>query len=96
MSTLEQATVSVTLSKPIIDGDRQISELVFREANVGDMIEADAVEGDFAKTAAILASMSGVALSTFKQLPVRDLNKITRATAGFLGNGDTPEVSGSE
>ena len=87
--------ITVQLSQPITDGENQITELSFREANVGDMIAADGIEGDFAKTAAILASMAGVPLQTFKQLPVRDLNKITQATAGFLGNGDTPVDSGS-
>jgi len=88
-------TITVKLSKPILDGDRAIAELSFREANVGDMIAADEVQGDFAKTAAILASMAGIPLDTFKMLAVRDLNAVTKATADFLGNVDTPEDSGS-
>lgn len=89
-------TISVKLSKPIEFNGSSIAELTFREANVGDMIAADEVQGDFAKTAIMLASMAGVDIDTFKQLPLRDLNKITKATSGFLGNGDMPKDSGSE
>ncbi|SFV32570.1 Phage tail assembly chaperone protein, E, or 41 or 14 [Devosia crocina] len=82
--------ISVKLSRPIMHHGQEVAELTFREANVGDMIAADEVQGDFAKTAAMLASMAGVDIDTFKQLPLRDLNKITKATNGFLGNDDTP------
>jgi hypothetical protein len=89
-------TVTVKLSRPIAHNSSELQELSFREANVGDMIAADEVTGDFAKTATMLASMAGIDVDTFKQLPLRDLNKITKATNGFLGNVDTPEDSGSE
>ncbi|WEJ33854.1 phage tail assembly protein [Devosia sp. SD17-2] len=89
-------TVTVKLSKPVEVNGTNVSELTFREANVGDMIAADGVEGDFAKTATMLASMAGVGLDTFRQLPLRDLNRITKATNGFLGNADTPEDNGSD
>ncbi|HEV7418172.1 MAG TPA: phage tail assembly protein [Tianweitania sediminis] len=88
-------TVTVKLSKPITYNGQEMAELTFREASVGDMIAADGVDGDFAKTVTILASMGGVNLEAFKSLPARDLNKITKATASLLGNVDTPEENGS-
>lgn len=56
-------TISVKLSRPIMHHGQEVAELTFREANVGDMIAADEVQGDFAKTAAMLASMA-VSIST--------------------------------
>ncbi|WP_108459486.1 phage tail assembly protein [Devosia naphthalenivorans] len=89
-------SVTVKLSKPITHNGEEISELTFHEATVGDMIAGDEVEGDFGKTVAILASMAGVSYEAFKAMRAGDINKVTKATTGLLGNADTPEDSGSE
>ena len=79
--------VTVKLSKAIgVLGEKEITELTFREPTVGDLIVADQVKGGLAKTAAVLASMCDVSLPVFKSIGTKDFQKIVAATEGLLGN----------
>lgn len=80
-------TVTVALSKPIKDGDKEIASLTFREATVGDACLADLVEGEFQQTAAILAGMAGVSLPALRQIPLREFNQIVTKVAVLMGEG---------
>lgn len=79
-------TVTVKLSKQIMKGEQTLTELTFREATIGDIMLADAVNGDLTKTMAPLAAMCGLTLPEFKQVTARDLGAILKATKGLLGN----------
>jgi phage FluMu protein gp41 len=79
-------TVTVKLSKPIKKGDQTVTELTFREATIGDIMLADVLKGDIAKTMAPLAAMSGLTLPEFKEVSARDLSSILVATKSLMGN----------
>jgi len=81
------STVTVKLSRPITDGDKEITSLTFREATVGDACAADLVAGDFQKTAAILAGMAGVSLPALRQISLREFNHIVQKVAALMGEG---------
>lgn len=81
-----------TLSSPIKFGDSVYSELTFREAETGDLMLADNVEGQTAKVAAILAAMADVPLPVFKKIKARDFGKIVTATASLMGELEASET----
>lgn len=74
------------LTKSIKDGDTEITELTFRELSVGDLITADAVEGDLARIVAALALSADVPLLVFKTIAAKDLTGIMEANADLVGN----------
>ena len=74
------------LTKSIKDGDTEITELTFRELSVGDLITADAVEGDLARIVAALALSANVPLPVFKTISANDLPGIIEANAELVGN----------
>lgn len=79
-------TVTVTLAKPVTNGETPITELTFREPTVGDLLIGDQMPGQLAKMTAILASISDTPLPAFKKIGAKDFSKIVTATAGLLGN----------
>lgn len=83
--------VTVKLAKPIEHDGKTISELTFREPQVGDMMAADAVKGDFSRLAAVLALCCGLPLPVFKRVSARDMATIMQSTAALVGN----ELAGS-
>lgn len=82
------STVTVQLSKPIKEGDKEITSLTFREATVGDACAADLVEGEFQKTAAILAGMADVSLPALRQIPLREFNEIVKKVSVLMGESE--------
>lgn len=86
-------TVTIPLSRPIEHDGKQIASLTFREATVGDMCGADAVEGEFQKMVAVLSGMAGVSIPTMKQIPARDFARITEAVGHLMG--ESPSAAGS-
>lgn len=91
-------TIDVTLLTKVSFNGEELTTLRFREPEVGDMIAAEmaaeeAGGGNQAMTAALLASMAGVAFATFKRVKARDLKRILLATKAHLGNAseDGPE-----
>ncbi|KNY12940.1 hypothetical protein AKG11_31955 [Shinella sp. SUS2] len=86
-------TISYTLRAPIEHNGTTYSTLTFREANTGDMIIADKFEGPNGKLIATFASMADVPLPVFKQVPMRDFNKIAVAVADLMGEDE--EVDGA-
>lgn len=93
-------TVTITLARPLRHGEKTISELTFREPEVGDMMAADAVKGEFSRVVAVLAQCCGLPLPVFKRISGRDMAAILEKTASLTGNEfassdagdpDTPE-----
>lgn len=84
---------TVKLSKPVEHNGTTYTEFTFREAEVGDLIAADAVKGDTAKVVAILACMADSDLRVFKKLRARDLNAIMAATKDLMGE-EAPVTTG--
>lgn len=82
-------TVTINLKKPITQGEDEkavtLTKLTFREATVGDLCRADAVQGDLTKTAAILSGMADVDLPTFQKLGSADLAAVMTAIGPLLG-----------
>lgn len=79
-------SVTVKLSAPVVDGENKISELTFREPDIGDMLVSDKFKGDMEKMVAVLASISDMKLAVFKKIKTRDMAKIMAATAELMGN----------
>lgn len=85
---------TVTLSTPLIVNKQPVTSLTFRKARLADLIAADSVKGELSKTAAVLASMSGVSYPEFKEIDMDDMNTIIAQVGHLLGNGDTPQTTG--
>jgi len=88
-------TITVTLSRPLTVDKDQRTSLTFREAELGDMIAADAVSGEMGKTAAVLASMCGVPYPAFKRLSMADMNAVMAKVGHLLGNVLAPAPTGA-
>lgn len=82
--------MKITLSKPIEYKGATISELTFREAETGDLMAADSVEGQTSKIVAILAQMAEMTLPAFKKITARDLTRIMSETAALMGESEAP------
>ena len=87
--------ITIELSSPIEHDGKTITSLTFREAEVGDAMAMDAVKGEMAKSAALLACMCGLSLPVMKKIKFRDMNRIMGAVAALMGNVDTPTENGS-
>ncbi|MGX5723329.1 phage tail assembly protein [Shinella zoogloeoides] len=84
---------TVKLSKPVEHNGTTYTEFTFREAEVGDLMLADAVKGEMSKIIAVLASMADVPLPAFRKVKSRDLNVIMAATKDLLGE-EPPVTTG--
>jgi hypothetical protein len=92
---MSEDTIRVTLSKPIKVEDKEVTELTFREPEVGDLVASEGISsGVMGQTVATLAQMADVPLASFRKIKARDLNKIISATSGLLGN-DLQEDGGT-
>lgn len=87
------STITVKLLKPIEHNGNTYAELTFREALTGDFAIADKVDGEFAKTLAIMAGMAGVPLPVMQRIPMRDFTKIAAEVAAIMG--EQPASTGS-
>lgn len=88
-------TVSVKLTTPIDNNGQPISELTFREAEIGDLIEGGRYSTELEQTVAVLASISDTPLPVFKKIKASDLKLIMSQASALLGN-DEPPTTGSE
>jgi hypothetical protein len=59
------------------------------------MIAADAVSGELAKTAAVLASMADVPFQAIKKLAMSDMNSVMAKVGHLLGNDPEPAETGA-
>ncbi|MGE0280826.1 MAG: phage tail assembly protein [Rhizobiaceae bacterium] len=84
-------SVTVPLKNPIKIGKegKEVSELTFREADVGDLIAGEVAAkmgGQIAQVAATLASMAGITYPEMRQVKAKDFAAISAATSALLGN----------
>ncbi|PWK66943.1 phage tail assembly protein [Aminobacter sp. AP02] len=79
---------TVTLSKPISHGDKEITSLTFHEPTVGDLIAGETVGGasKTGQVAATLAAMADIPYPVFKTISARDFIRIDRDTKDLVGN----------
>lgn len=75
-----------TLSTSVMDGETEITELTFRELDVGDLITVQAIEGDVAQIAASLALSADIPFPVFKKIKAKDLKGIMDVNKDILGN----------
>lgn len=78
--------VTHTLLSPVKHGEQTITELTFREAEVGDFMAADHIKGEFSGNVAVLASISDTPLPAFKKIKAKDFSIILAKTKDLLGN----------
>lgn len=81
---------TVKLLKSITHGDKEITELTFREPTLGDLIAGEVVGGNSktAQVAATLAAMADIPYPVFKSITAKDFMRIDKATEGLVGNGE--------
>jgi hypothetical protein len=75
----------ITLRTPIRDGDRVITELTFTEPAVGDLMALDEYPGDFAKSIATIAVMTGLPMAACKQIRASDMLRIAPVIEKVMG-----------
>lgn len=92
----EEPLITVPLLTPIVFGDTTVAQLSFREAEVGDLIDAADCKNEMERIAVMMASVTGQPLSVIRKLKARDLKAIMKKVGGLLGNEDTKEKTGSE
>ncbi|MBO9125448.1 MULTISPECIES: phage tail assembly protein [unclassified Rhizobium] len=78
--------ISVTLLSPVTVDEVTIDSLTFREAEVGDLIEAADCKNEIERMAVMMASVTGVSLPVIKKLKARDLKNIMSKVGNLLGN----------
>lgn len=71
--------VTVPLSKPIEHDDKTIASLTLKEMTVADLCASDLVDGPTKKSAALLASITGVPLPLILKLPIADYSRAMEA-----------------
>jgi Phage tail assembly chaperone proteins, E, or 41 or 14 len=82
----ESESVTVPLLKPIQSGDKTITELTFREAEVGDLIDAAACTTEMERIATVMAAASDTPLAVFRKIKARDLKNIMAKVGSLVGN----------
>jgi hypothetical protein len=92
---MTENSVTIPLASPIKDGDRTINELTFREAEVGDLIDAAACSTEMERIATVMAAASGTPLAVFRKVKARDLKNIMSKVGSLVGNEISPPT-GSE
>jgi hypothetical protein len=87
-------TVTVALTKPIKVKGAEVSELTFREAEMGDLIAGETVgkSNQTATIVATLASMAGISYPEAQKIAPRDFAKINEKVAVLLGNEEEGEA----
>lgn len=80
------STKTVKLSAPIEINGQQVSELTFREAEVGDLMISARFKDEMSQTIAVLASIADVPLPAFQKIKARDLKVIMAEVGDLLGN----------
>lgn len=88
-------TATVKLTTRIDNNGQSISELTFREAEIGDLIAGSKYETELEQTIAVLASVSDTPLHVFKKIKASDLKLIMKQASALLGN-EEPTPTGSE
>ncbi|HEX5933053.1 MAG TPA: phage tail assembly protein, partial [Pseudorhizobium sp.] len=65
---MTENTTTVQLQVPIQHDGQTISELTFREAEVGDLIEAANCSNEMERIATVMAAVSGTPLPVFRKI----------------------------
>lgn len=84
--THETTKVTVTLGSPIEVNDAVLSQLSFREAEVGDLIEAQKATSDLERLVTMLSRCSGQTVDVIHRIKARDLANIMKQVGDRLGN----------
>ncbi|MEH6691278.1 MAG: phage tail assembly protein [Pseudorhizobium pelagicum] len=91
----EIESITVPLLKPVQHGDKTIKELTFREAEVGDLIDAGNARNEIERMVMVMAAVTGVPLEVFRKMKARELSHIIKTAGNPLGN-DIPQPTGSD
>lgn len=75
----------LTLTTPIEFKGHEITQLVFKPIKVKHMQEMDKHSGDVAKSVALMASITGIAIDAIKELTAEDYLAAQRIVGDMLG-----------
>lgn len=83
---------TITLASPVEHAGKTYETLTFREAETGDLMAAEKLEGQISRTAAVLASMCDVPLPAFRKIKAREFARIMKEVEHMMGElGGLPE-----
>lgn len=80
------SNITVPLLVPVQNGDRLITELTFREAEVGDLIDASNITNPMERVVTVMAAVSGTPLAVFRKIKARDLKNLMNEVGNLVGN----------
>lgn len=78
-------TNTIALKYPVTIDGNVINSLTIRRAKTRDFVAVDAVEGEFKKTVALLASITDQPIDTIYELDQDDFRALSEAAGTFLG-----------
>ncbi|MGF9694692.1 phage tail assembly protein [Rhizobium sp. 0TCS1.26] len=84
--TQEVTSITVPLARPLTNGDSQIPELTFQEADVGQLIDASDASTEMERVSRVLASMCGTSYEVFRKVKSRDFKTIMERCGPLMGN----------
>jgi len=76
---------TITLASPVEHGGKTYATLTFREAETGDLMAAEKLEGQVSRTAAVLASMCDMPLPAFRKIKAKEFARIMTEVADLMG-----------
>ncbi len=82
----ENTKVTVTLGSPLDVNGAVLSQLSFREAEVGDLVEAQKSTTDLDRLVTMLSRCSGQPIDVIHKIKARDLKNIMKQVGDRLGN----------
>ena len=80
------SNVKVALLSPIQNGDQSISELTFREAEVGDLIDVAECTNEMERIGKMMALVTDTPLAVIRKIKARDLKNIMKQVGNLMGN----------
>jgi hypothetical protein len=83
---MTENTTTVELQVPVQHDGKTFEKLTFREAEVGDLIDAANGSNEMERLAAVMASCSGTPLTVIRKIKARDLKNIMKKVGDLVGN----------
>lgn len=80
------SNVTVKLLAPIQNGEQTISELTFREAEVGDLIDVADCSNEMERIGKMIALVTDTPLPAIRKIKARDLKNIMSQVGALVGN----------
>ena len=78
-------STTINLKYPVKDGNEEISTITLRRATVRDILVMNSIEGNIAKTVAMVAQLSDLPRDVVETMDASDFAEVSEKVADFLG-----------